>query len=55
MLEGNSWQRLQEVAVGENFGVIPMHYQVNTWAAKKGYKYNPRTDERTIVMELSKN
>ena len=44
-----------EVAVGENFGVIPMHYQVNTWAAKKGYKYNPRTDERTIVMELSKN
>jgi peptide/nickel transport system substrate-binding protein len=44
-----------EIAVGENFGVIPVHYQVNTWASTKGYKYTPRTDERTIVMELQKN
>ena len=44
-----------EKAVGENYGVIPMHYQVNTWAAKAGYKYLPRTDERTIVTGLSKN
>lgn len=44
-----------EKAVGENFGVIPVHYQMNTWAAKKGYKYIPRTDERTIVMGLKKN
>jgi hypothetical protein len=28
---------------------------VNTWAAKAGYKYLPRTDERTIVMGLSAN
>ena len=41
-----------EIAVGENFGVIPVHYQQNTWASKKGYKYTPRTDERTIVMDL---
>jgi hypothetical protein len=41
-----------EKAVGENYGVIPMHYQVNTWAAKAGYKYLPRTDERTIVTGL---
>ena len=44
-----------EIAVGENFGVIPVHYQVNTWASKKGYKYIPRTDERTIVTGLIKN
>ena len=44
-----------EIAVGENFGVIPVHYQVNTWASKKGYTYTPRTDERTIVMELKKD
>jgi peptide/nickel transport system substrate-binding protein len=44
-----------EKAVGENYGVIPMHYQVNTWAAKAGFKYQPRTDERTIVMGLSAN
>ena len=44
-----------EKGVGENYGVIPLHYQVNTWAAKAGYKYLPRTDERTIVMGLSAN
>ena len=42
-----------EIAVGENFGVIPLHYQVNTWAAQKGSVYKPRTDERTIVMGLN--
>jgi peptide/nickel transport system substrate-binding protein len=30
-----------------DYGVIPLHYQVNTWAARKGLKYTPRTDERT--------
>jgi peptide/nickel transport system substrate-binding protein len=44
-----------EIAVGENFGVIPIHYQVSTWASKKGYKYIPRTDERTTVMGLMAN
>jgi peptide/nickel transport system substrate-binding protein len=44
-----------EKGVGENYGVIPLHYQVNTWAAKAGFKYQPRTDERTIVMGLSAN
>ncbi|MEG9863032.1 MAG: ABC transporter substrate-binding protein [Parvularculales bacterium] len=44
-----------EIAVGENYGVIPLHYQVNTWASKKGYKYQPRTDEFTLIMGLGKN
>ena len=44
-----------EIAVGENFGVIPIHYQVSTWASTKGYKYIPRTDERTTVMGLMPN
>ena len=44
-----------EKAVGENYGVIPLHYQVNTWAAKQGYAYQARTDERTIAMGISKN
>ena len=42
-----------EVAVGKNYGVIPIHYQMNTWAAKSGCSYTPRTDERTIAMYLS--
>ena len=29
--------------------VVPLHYQVNTWAARKGYVYSPRTDERTYA------
>ena len=37
-----------EIAIGENTGIIPLHYQVNTWATRKGLKYNPRADERTI-------
>jgi peptide/nickel transport system substrate-binding protein len=43
-----------EIGVGEDIGIIPLHYQVNTWAAKKGLKYIPRTDERTLAMGVVK-
>ena len=33
------------IAVGKNYGVIPIHYQMNTWASKSGCSYTPRTDE----------
>ena len=42
-----------EVAVGKNYGVIPIHYQMNTWAAKSSCSYTPRTDERTIATYLN--
>ncbi len=42
--------RATEIGVGEDLGIIPLHYQVNTWAAKKGLKYKARTDERTLAM-----
>lgn len=38
-----------EVAIND-LGIIPLHYQVNTWAAKKGITYKARTDERTVAM-----
>lgn len=41
-----------EKAIGKNQGIIPLHYQVNTWATRKGLKYSPRTDERTIATDL---
>jgi len=44
-----------EIAVGQNYGVIPVHYQMNTWATTSNLSYQPRTDERTIVMGLSDN
>ncbi|MFT5174033.1 MAG: peptide/nickel transport system substrate-binding protein [Gammaproteobacteria bacterium] len=37
----------------EDFGIIPLHYQVNTWGARKGLKYKARTDERTLAHEVS--
>ena len=41
-----------DIGIGQNQGIIPLHYQVNTWAAKKGLKYNARTDERTYAMGI---
>ncbi len=40
---------LQEAAAIDvnDGGVIPLHHQVTTWAAKKGIAFTPRTDERT--------
>lgn len=38
-----------EIAI-EDGAIIPLHYQVNTWAARKGLKYKARTDERTLAM-----
>ncbi|MEZ5931129.1 MAG: ABC transporter substrate-binding protein [Alphaproteobacteria bacterium] len=40
-----------EVAINDG-GIIPLHYQVNTWGTKKGLKYIPRTDEATLAMSV---
>jgi peptide/nickel transport system substrate-binding protein len=44
-------QKATEVAI-QDLGIIPLHYQVNTWATKKGLAYRPRTDEMTLVMDV---
>ncbi len=36
-----------------DYGLIPIHQQVTTWAMKKGITYIPRTDERTHAYEFS--
>ena len=33
-------------------GLIPLHYEVSTWAAAKGLKYTARTDQYTLAMGL---
>jgi len=45
---------LQQAAetVMNDTGLIPIHYEVSTWATAKGYKYNPRTDQYTLATEL---
>ncbi|HEX7927868.1 MAG TPA: ABC transporter substrate-binding protein, partial [bacterium] len=34
----------------EGYGIIPIHYNINTWASKKELTYVPRTDEYTLAM-----
>lgn len=34
--------------------IIPLHFQLNTWATKKGLKYKARTDGYTIAIGVTK-
>jgi peptide/nickel transport system substrate-binding protein len=47
-------QQAVEVSVAD-LGVIPVHFQVNTWAARKGLTYTPRSDERTLAFGFVPN
>ena len=37
-----------ELGIGE-LGIIPLHYQVNTWGTRKGLVCTARTDEMTLI------
>ncbi|KZL28647.1 ABC transporter substrate-binding protein [Pseudovibrio ascidiaceicola] len=41
-----------EIAINDQ-AIIPLHYQVNTWATRKGLEYLPRTDEYTLSWGVS--
>lgn len=38
--------------VMDDVGLIPLHYEVSTWAAVKSLKYTARTDQYTLAMSL---
>ena len=38
----------------DNVAIIPLHYQVNTWAVRDGLGYVPRTDEHTRAAKVTK-
>lgn len=44
-------QHAAETVMGD-VGLIPVHYEVSTWAAVKGVKYTARTDQYTLAMGL---
>jgi peptide/nickel transport system substrate-binding protein len=44
-------QQATELVINDT-GLVPLHYQVNTWAARKGLVYTPRTDERTYAHDV---
>lgn len=41
-----------DIAVDE-LGVIPLHFQINTWAARKGLTYEARSDGFTLAQKVS--
>jgi len=41
-------QEASEVAMADQ-AIIPLHYQVNVWATRKGLSYTPRADEYTLA------
>jgi len=48
------FQNAVAVAI-DDVGLIPLHFQVVTWAARKGISYVPRIDERTYAHQFSAN
>jgi peptide/nickel transport system substrate-binding protein len=36
----------------EDHAIIPLHHQVNMWAARSAVRVTPRNDERTMAMEM---
>jgi peptide/nickel transport system substrate-binding protein len=44
-------QRAAETVMNDT-GLIPVHYEVSTWATARGYKYTARTDQYTLATDL---
>ena len=43
--------RASEKAVGELMGLVPLHYEVSTWATRKDLVYKARADQYTFAYE----
>ena len=37
----------------EDVAWIPLHYQINTWASRKGIAITPRSDELTVATDVT--
>ncbi len=44
-------QQAAETAMNDT-ALIPIHFEVSTWATAKGFKYAPRTDQYTLARDL---
>jgi len=42
-----------EKAIGELQGLVPVHYEVSTWAMRKGIAYKARADQYTFAFEVA--
>ena len=41
-----------EKAIGEQMGLVPVHYEVSTWATRKGIAYRARADQYTLAFDV---
>ncbi len=44
--------RATEKAVGELMGIVPLHYEVSTWATRQGISYRARADQYTLAYDV---
>ena len=54
-VDDNKREKILQDAVAiaiNDVGLIPIHFQVVTWAARKGISYTPRIDERTLAQQF---
>ncbi|MCQ4160752.1 ABC transporter substrate-binding protein [Roseomonas sp. GC11] len=45
-------QQATRAALRDQTALIPLYFQVNTWAMKRGLSYEARTDEMTLAMSV---
>jgi peptide/nickel transport system substrate-binding protein len=38
--------------VMKDYGILPLHYEVTSWAVRKGLTYEPRTDQYTLAKSV---
>jgi peptide/nickel transport system substrate-binding protein len=41
-----------EKAIGEQMGLVPVHYEVSTWATRRGIAYKARADQYTLAFDV---
>jgi len=41
-----------EKAIGEHMALVPLHYEVSIWGARKGIAYTARADQYTLAFEV---
>jgi len=44
--------RASDKAIGEMMGLVPLHYEVSTWATRQGLSYKARADQYTLAYEV---
>lgn len=45
-------RKATEIWIGQDYGVIPTHFQMNVWASRPGLTYDARADEETHAFSV---